>query len=238
MTNNDHRPEVFMRRMECGNMLAQTNEENCSMACVHNGKYRLYAKIAELAMMNVEYEIKRVAEHHMNLINEYLKQAEQLVSCDIINASRLWYNVRVQQAIFDLLARGHFLNVVQYNGYDGCGDSCIKGVVKGRQIYFPFSETTEKRKNHEFYLKSSKHNTHRSVQGIKGPTPLSSILQLPNQIPYDSMHLIYHEHVKTLLKFWQNMFGKEIFENDSVFLSNVVLPYSFKYKNSFFIGLF
>ncbi|CAF4941776.1 unnamed protein product, partial [Rotaria sp. Silwood1] len=123
-----------------------------------------------------------------------------------ISASRLWYNVRVQQAIFDLLARGHFLNVVQYNGYDGCGDSCIKGVVKGRQIYFPFSETTEKRKNHEFYLKSSKHNTHRSVQGIKGPTPLSSILQLPNQIPYDSMHLIYHEHVKTLLKFWQNMF--------------------------------
>ncbi|CAF5011492.1 unnamed protein product, partial [Rotaria magnacalcarata] len=36
--------------------------------------------------------------------------------------SHLWYNVRVQQAIFDLPARAHLLNIVQYNGYDGCGD--------------------------------------------------------------------------------------------------------------------
>jgi hypothetical protein len=36
------------------------------------------------------------------------------------------YNVRLQQAIFDLPARAHFLNIVQYNGYDGCGDCCIR----------------------------------------------------------------------------------------------------------------
>ncbi|CAF4887098.1 unnamed protein product, partial [Rotaria magnacalcarata] len=161
-------------------------------------------------------------------------QLQALVNSKILlkqkDGSRVSYNVRVQQAIFDLPARAHFLNAVQYNGYDGCGDCCIKGVAIGRQIYFPFSEKTEEPKNHQFYLKNSKHNAHRSIQGIKGPTPLSSILQLPNQTPYDSMHLIYHGHVKTLLKFWRNMFGKEIFENGSVFLSNVILSHDFKYQ--------
>ncbi|CAF4310239.1 unnamed protein product, partial [Rotaria magnacalcarata] len=125
-------------------------------------------------------------------------QLQALVNSKILlkqkDGSRVSYNVRVQQAIFDLPARAHFLNAVQYNGYDGCGDCCIKGVAIGRQIYFPFSEKTEEPKNHQFYLKNSKHNAHRSIQGIKGPTPLSSILQLPNQTPYDSMHLIYHGH--------------------------------------------
>ncbi|CAF4937112.1 unnamed protein product, partial [Rotaria socialis] len=145
-----------------------------------------------------------------------------------ILGSRVSYNVRIQQAIFDLPACAHFLNVVQYNGYDGCDDCCIKAI--GRQIYFPFSEKTEEPKNYQLYLKNSKHNAHRSIQGIKGPTPLSSILQLPNQTPYDLMHLIYHVHVKALLKFWRKMFGKEIFENGSVFLSNVILPHDVKYQ--------
>ncbi|CAF1949962.1 unnamed protein product [Rotaria magnacalcarata] len=55
------------------------------MTCIHNGKSRSYGTIAELAIMNVEYEIKRVAERYMDLINDYPKKAEQLVPCDIIN---------------------------------------------------------------------------------------------------------------------------------------------------------
>ncbi|CAF4355955.1 unnamed protein product, partial [Rotaria magnacalcarata] len=258
--------------------LAQSHDENCSMVCIHNGKSRSYGTIAELAIMNIEYEIKRVAERKIyrqmpsnknqcnitiilhadgapavkvnnkslwpiqatiaeipvplrdwksavmvfgawlastkpprdSLLILIIIQLQALVNSKILlkqkDGSRVSYNVRVQQAIFDLPARAHFLNAVQYNGYDGCGDCCIKGVAIGRQIYFPFSEKTEEPKNHQFYLKNSKHNAHRSIQGIKGPTPLSSILQLPNQTPYDSMHLIYHGHVKTLLKFWRNMF--------------------------------
>ncbi|CAF4110272.1 unnamed protein product [Rotaria magnacalcarata] len=193
---DDQPTVVFIRCVICGEFLAQSNDENCSMTCIHNGKSRSYGTIAELAIMNVEYEIKRVAERYMDLINDYPKKAEQLVPCDIINGkiyrqmrsnknqcnitiilhadgapvvkvnnkslwpiratiaeismplrdwksavmlfgawlastkpprSRVSYNVRVQQAIFDLPARAHFLNVVQYNGYDDCGDCCIKG---------------------------------------------------------------------------------------------------------------
>lgn len=43
----------------------------CSDTCKHNGKYRSYSKVAELVIMNVEREIKRVAERYIDLINEY-----------------------------------------------------------------------------------------------------------------------------------------------------------------------
>ncbi|CAF4508112.1 unnamed protein product [Rotaria socialis] len=90
------------------------------------------------------------------------------------NDGSTWsYNLRIQQAIFDLPARAHSLNVVQYNGYDGCADCCIKdeylfryqycfitfvflGVAIGRQVYFPFSKKREKPKDHQFYLKNAK----------------------------------------------------------------------------------
>lgn len=72
--------------------------------------------------------------------------------------------------------------------------------------------------------------SHRAIDGKKGPTPLLAILKIPNQTPYDSMHLIYHGHVHTLLKAWRDMFGKAVFESGSTFLSNVILPHLFRYQ--------
>ena len=48
------------------------------------------------------------------------------LSTNFALGSRSPYNVRIQQAVFDLPARAHFLNIVQYNGYNGCGDCYIK----------------------------------------------------------------------------------------------------------------
>ncbi|CAF3581970.1 unnamed protein product, partial [Rotaria socialis] len=278
MTDNEYRPQVSVRCVECGEVLLKSNDAKCSISCDSNGKYRSYSKIAELAIMNVEREIKRVAERHIDLINEYPKQAPYLFPSDHISSniyrqlptnenqrnitiilhsdgapavgvnnkslwpvqaiiaeipipvrdmksavmlfgvwlaakkpprnpllipiitqlevlmrspivlkqkdgSRLSYNVRIQQAIFDLPARAHFLNIAQYNGYYGCGYCCIEGVAIGRQVYFPFSKKTEKLKDHQFYLRNAKINDGRFIQGIKGPTPLSSILLLPYQTP-------------------------------------------------------
>ncbi|CAF3926712.1 unnamed protein product, partial [Rotaria magnacalcarata] len=278
MTDNEYRPQVSVRCVECGEVLLKSNDAKCSISYDSNGKYRSYSKVAELAIMNVEREIKRVAERHIDLINEYPKQAPYIFPSDHISSniyrqlptnenqcnitiilhsdgapavsvnnkslwpvqaiiaeipipvrdmksavmlfgvwlaakklprnpllipiitqlevlmrspivlkqkdgSRLSYNVRIQQAIFDLPARAHFLNIVQYNGYYGCGDCCIEGVAIGRQVYFPFSKKTEKLKDHQFYLQNAKINDGRFIQGIKGPTPLSSILLLPYQTP-------------------------------------------------------
>ncbi|CAF5227795.1 unnamed protein product, partial [Rotaria magnacalcarata] len=63
-----------------------------------------------------------------SLLIPIIIQLQALVNSKILlqqkDGSRVSYNVRVQQAIFDLPARAHFLNVVQYNGYDDCGDCC------------------------------------------------------------------------------------------------------------------
>ncbi|CAF1244153.1 unnamed protein product [Rotaria sordida] len=90
--------------------------------------------------------------------------------------------------------------LTQSNEEDGLIFCIHNGVAIGKQIYFYFSEQVEKLKNYEFYLKSYNHISHRSIQGKKGLSPLSTLLQIPDQTPYDSMHLIYHGHVKTLLK--------------------------------------
>jgi hypothetical protein len=99
-------------------------------------------------------------------------------------------------------------------------------------VYFPFSDKPERPKDHHFYVNIANRNAGRSIQGIKGSTPLSSILLLPNQIPYDSMHLVYHGHMKTLMNAWMQMFAKNVFTNGSILLSKVILPHNFKYQFS------
>lgn len=59
--------------------------------------------------------------------NDGIVFIESMSSDEFILGSRLSFNIRIQQAIFDFPARAHFLNIVQYNGYNGCGDCCIKG---------------------------------------------------------------------------------------------------------------
>ncbi|CAF3427086.1 unnamed protein product, partial [Rotaria sp. Silwood2] len=54
---------------KCGEVLTTSNEEKCSVTCVLNGQHRFYIDVAELTIMNIEYEIKRVAERYINLIN-------------------------------------------------------------------------------------------------------------------------------------------------------------------------
>ncbi|CAF1526050.1 unnamed protein product [Rotaria sp. Silwood1] len=208
LTDNDDRPQVSVRCVNCGEVLMKSDQSKCSNTCNSNGKYRSYSQVAELAIMNVQREIKQVAERHINLINEYPRKAAHLCPPDYITNKSVWpvqatiaeiptpirdcksavmlfgawlartkpprdhlllpiitqlellmrseiilkqndgnvflmltlckhfilgsslsYNVRIQQAIFDLPARAHFLNIVQYNGYDGCGDCCIKNFI-------------------------------------------------------------------------------------------------------------
>ncbi|CAF1507615.1 unnamed protein product, partial [Rotaria sordida] len=71
--------------VKCGAILIKSNEKTCSPNCIHNGQYRSYGKIAELAIMNVEYEAQRAAGHYVDLINGYSIYVKQLVPCDIIN---------------------------------------------------------------------------------------------------------------------------------------------------------
>lgn len=81
-------------------MLIKSKEESCSPRCIHNGQYRSYAKTAELDIMNVEYEIKRVAERYVGLINDYSTYGKQLVPCDIINGLTVNYKITIHVFLF------------------------------------------------------------------------------------------------------------------------------------------
>ncbi|CAF4948655.1 unnamed protein product [Rotaria socialis] len=87
MTDNEYRPQVSVLCEECGEVLLKSNDAKCSISCDSNGKYRSYSKVAELAIMNMGREIKRVAERHIDLINEYPKQAPYLFPSDHISSN-------------------------------------------------------------------------------------------------------------------------------------------------------
>ncbi|CAF3164533.1 unnamed protein product [Rotaria socialis] len=90
LTDNDDHPQVSTHCVECSEILIKLDQKKCSNACSLNGKYRSYSQIAELAIMNVENEIKRVAKRYIHLINEYPKQAVHLCPSDHINDKSVW----------------------------------------------------------------------------------------------------------------------------------------------------
>ncbi|CAF4103056.1 unnamed protein product [Rotaria sordida] len=85
ITNNINISRVSTHCVKCGAILIKSNEKTCSPNCSHNGQHRSYGKIAELTIMNIEYEAQRAAGHYVDLINDYLIYVKQLVPCDIIN---------------------------------------------------------------------------------------------------------------------------------------------------------
>jgi len=76
------------------------DNSKCSKTCDFNGKYRSYSHVAELTIMNIQREIKRVAERHINLINEYPKQAAHLCTSDHINGTTLNHKRHVLDMTF------------------------------------------------------------------------------------------------------------------------------------------
>jgi predicted nucleic acid-binding Zn ribbon protein len=52
--------------VKCGAILIKSNEKTCSPNCIHNDQHRSYVKTAELAIMNIEYEIQQVAERYVD----------------------------------------------------------------------------------------------------------------------------------------------------------------------------
>ncbi|CAM4941835.1 unnamed protein product [Rotaria socialis] len=44
MTDNEYRPQVSVRCVECGEVLLKSSDAKCSISCDSNGKYRSYSK--------------------------------------------------------------------------------------------------------------------------------------------------------------------------------------------------
>ncbi|CAF3868163.1 unnamed protein product [Rotaria sordida] len=99
--------------VKCGAILIKSNEKTCSPNCIYNDQHRSYGKIAELAIMNVEYEVQREAECYADLINDYSVYVKQLVPCDIINGWTVnlclqvnsMYNMNIESCLRKMLSQ-------------------------------------------------------------------------------------------------------------------------------------
>jgi hypothetical protein len=123
------------------------------------------------------------------------------------------------------------LNVKQFNGYHGCPDCKVHGIARGREIFYPHTDTPSEPKTQYDYAKFSRGNYSRAQSlGILGKTPLTDILILPDQCPKDYMHLVAGGHFKWLVGMWYSIFTANAFDEGTQYLSWVNLPRSFGYQ--------
>jgi hypothetical protein len=125
----------------------------------------------------------------------------------------LTIRVRCQMFIADLPAKAAALNIKQFNGDFGCVSCIHPGLYNNqfRKMTYPPNETRYPlRDSNEFNeIALLAEETGDEILGIKGKTPFSNIITLPDQVPFDYMHLVLQGHSKWLLN---NYFFKKQFE--------------------------
>ena len=104
--------------------------------------------------------------------------------------------------VLDLIAKAPVLNMVQFNGASGCPVCVHPGVWDSTRIYLPGTEyplRTDASMRCDAVSAQREGNT---VNGVKGPSPLSGVLNLSWRAPTDYMHCVLEGVMKKLLNVW------------------------------------
>ena len=112
------------------------------------------------------------------------------------------YHAKLELAVFDLPAKAVVLNAKQYNGRYGCSVCLHPGESVGRnRVYKP---TKHPERTHRSVMVAAQLAEVKGecVRGIKGISPLSTVLNLVDSIPVDYMHAILEGVTRKLLTCW------------------------------------
>lgn len=112
-------------------------------------------------------------------------------------------NIRGQSFVADLPAREAFLNIKQFNGYFGCLNCFHPGEYDqevSKVIFRPLENVPLKTTDLYNQLSAMAEFKNEDQFGFKGTTSLSKLFRIPEQIPYDYMHLVLQGHCKWLLQ--------------------------------------
>lgn len=142
----------------------------------------------------------------MNLLLKPLKQIMKRMSSNgvCVRTSAGMKNVILSPlfGVFDLVAKAPVLNMHQFNGYNGCptclhpGESC-----GGILVYLP--GTYPLRTHDSIKLAGREAEQSKTVvNGIKGKSVLTKVVDLVNGIPVDYMHCVLEGVTKRLLEIW------------------------------------
>lgn len=130
----------------------------------------------------------------------------------------------------DLPAKAAALNMNQFNGYFGCNICLIKGTYSNEYRKMIFLDRDCELRDTVDYLRhvNNAKNTGNVCYGVKGPTPLSKIMNTPI-VPLDPMHLLFLGVVRSLIL--HVLRQKLVNESDlSDGLTSISVPSSFKRK--------
>ena len=114
------------------------------------------------------------------------------------------FTVKVALCVCDLPAIASLTNTVQYNGKFGCLKCVHPGetLKQGKGHSHIYSYRISQLKTNAFYercLAATRHSQ-TPVFGVRGPSSLSHIINIPDQIILDPMHMIYEGVTKLFLK--------------------------------------
>ena len=104
--------------------------------------------------------------------------------------------------VVDLIAKAPVLNMVQFNGANGCPVCVHPGVWNRTRLYLPGTEyplRTDASMRHDA---SSAQREKTTINGIKGPSALTGVLNLAWGTPTDYMHCVLEGVTKRLLTTW------------------------------------
>lgn len=103
--------------------------------------------------------------------------------------------------LFDLVAKAPILNMHQFNGVNGCPTCLHPGIWTASRYYLPEPHTL---RTNSSVMKAAEDAVKQGivVDGIKGKSTLSGIVDLVEDIPVDYMHCILEGVTKWLLGKW------------------------------------
>ena len=171
-------------------------------------------------------------------LSELLRTPVKFKGYDII--------LRVHMFLTDLLAKAPIANIKQFNGEFGCPACTHSGEYSKcfhKRIYKP-NICFELKTNENYKLWGELADTHKTTLfGIKGVSSLSNIISLPDQMPFDYMHLICQGHTKWLISqiFFANKSSDCYLNEQSIEQINIVfkktrVPHIFNRKLNSVIG--
>ncbi len=106
--------------------------------------------------------------------------------------------------LFDLVAKAPVLKMNQFNGVNGC-PTCLNPGIRTVSQYYPPDSSCGLRTNESVMKDAEDAERSKSVvQGIKGKSPLTGVVNLVNDIPVDYMHCVLEGVTKWLLEKWLN----------------------------------
>jgi hypothetical protein len=105
-----------------------------------------------------------------------------------INRREVIVRLHVICLVADMPAKASILNITQFNGFYGCPHCLEKGLYLNRRMLYPVTNPMVPRTNEHYiqYLSPTETQTY----GIKGPTLLSEIMKIPENIGIDYMHQV------------------------------------------------